>query len=70
MSTAYSEVLARIPALTDAEREQLREFLAARSGDATPRRHSIMDLEGLGKEVWEGMDAQVYVKRERDSWDG
>lgn len=26
-------------------------------------------LRGLGKEVWEGIDAQEYVNAERDSWD-
>ena len=26
-------------------------------------------LEGLGKEIWEGIDAQEYVKRERVGWD-
>jgi hypothetical protein len=31
---------------------------------------SVMELEGLGKEVWRGIDAQEYVRRERDSWRG
>ncbi len=26
-------------------------------------------LEGLGKEVWAGVDAQAYVNAERDSWE-
>jgi plasmid stability protein len=30
---------------------------------------SIMELEGLGKELWEGIDAAEYIRRERDSWD-
>lgn len=30
---------------------------------------SIMDLRGLGKEVWEGADAVDHVRAERDSWD-
>ncbi|HXL36257.1 MAG TPA: hypothetical protein VN954_03545 [Ktedonobacteraceae bacterium] len=32
--------------------------------------HSFLELEGLGKEVWEGIDAQEYVNQERDSWNG
>jgi plasmid stability protein len=32
-------------------------------------RVSILELEGLGKELWEGIDAAEYVRRERDSWD-
>ena len=29
---------------------------------------SLMDLEGLGKEIWAGEDAQAYVSRLRDEW--
>ncbi len=27
-------------------------------------------LRGLHKEVWDGIDAQEYVNRERDAWTG
>jgi plasmid stability protein len=30
---------------------------------------SLLDLEGLGKEIWEGVDAAEYVDEERRSWD-
>ena len=30
---------------------------------------SIMELEGLGAEIWQNIDAQEYVNRERASWD-
>ncbi len=30
---------------------------------------SILGLEGLGKEIWEGIDAVEYVRQERDSWE-
>jgi hypothetical protein len=29
----------------------------------------IMELRGLGKEIWQGVDAQEYVNRLRDEWD-
>jgi hypothetical protein len=29
----------------------------------------ITGLRGLGKEIWQGIDAQEYVNRERDSWE-
>jgi hypothetical protein len=32
--------------------------------------HSIMEFRGLGKEIWEGVDAQEYVRQERASWNG
>lgn len=33
------------------------------------RRHSIMDLHGLGAHIWEGVDPQDYVNKLRDEWD-
>ncbi len=32
-------------------------------------RRSIMEIRGLGKECWEGVDPVEYVRTERDSWD-
>lgn len=31
--------------------------------------YSIMDLEGLGADIWQGIDAQKYINEERASWD-
>ncbi len=30
---------------------------------------SILDLQGTGKEIWQGIDAAEYVKQERQAWD-
>ena len=30
----------------------------------------ILDLRGLGKEIWEGIDVDDYLNNERNSWDG
>ena len=30
---------------------------------------SIMELHGLGAEIWHGIDAQQYVNELRDEWD-
>ncbi len=30
---------------------------------------SILDLQGLGKELWENVDAADHVDRERRAWD-
>ncbi|HKW00397.1 MAG TPA: hypothetical protein VJN96_11260 [Vicinamibacterales bacterium] len=35
----------------------------------TPKSASLLDLRGLGKEYWHGVDASTHVKRERDAWD-
>ncbi|MQA89873.1 MAG: hypothetical protein GEU90_06520 [Gemmatimonas sp.] len=32
-------------------------------------RHSVLELEGLGEELWTGINAAEHVERERGSWD-
>jgi len=32
-------------------------------------RRSVMELHGLGAEIWEGIDAQEYVNQLRDEWE-
>jgi len=32
-------------------------------------KHSIMELEGLGADMWKGIDVQQYLSEERKSWD-
>nr|BAL53123.1 hypothetical protein HGMM_F04D09C20 [uncultured Gammaproteobacteria bacterium] len=34
-----------------------------------PHRRSIMELQGLGREVWKGIDAKGYIDELRDEWD-
>lgn len=30
---------------------------------------SITDLKGIGKEIWQGIEAQQYINNERNSWE-
>lgn len=32
-------------------------------------KHSIMELEGLGAEIWQGVDVDQYINEMRDEWD-
>ena len=34
----------------------------------TGRKLDICDIKGVGKELWEGLDAQEYVTKERKAW--
>lgn len=36
---------------------------------AQPEPLSLLDLRGLGKEVWRDVDAAEHVERERETWD-
>ena len=35
----------------------------------TPEPLSLLDLKGLGKEYWSGVDAAEHVEKERAAWD-
>ena len=44
--------------------------LAVQSAGPTEQpKRSLMELHGLGKEIWEGIDAQTYVDELRKEWD-
>lgn len=34
-----------------------------------PEPLSILELEGLGRQLWQEVDAAEHVERERDAWD-
>jgi hypothetical protein len=70
MATALYEIALRAASeLTDEERTRLaREIIEPRAQPARKRR-SILELEGLGKELWEDADPLAHVRAERDSWD-
>lgn len=50
-------------------RSVAQEITKLLSDAVDPPKRSILELEGLGKEIWKGIDAAEYVKQERDSWD-
>ena len=68
----YEAALQMAELLTRDEQERLIRELAARAAGGAPSgaKHSIMELCGLGKEIWDGIDAQEYVNNERASWNG
>ena len=69
---AYQKVLDRARLLNVPQQLDLIAELAAalRQPVVVRPRHSIMELQGLGKELWQDIDAQQYVNQERDTWNG
>ncbi len=54
------------------EQLTLLEVISARIKKSITKRrnkNSIMELEGLGADIWKGVEAQEYVNKERASWD-
>jgi predicted nucleic acid-binding protein len=65
--TTYQDVRRQVENLTPDEQLRLLKELAVmvRRPMLVKPKHSIMELEGLGKEIWNGLDAQEYVNQER-----
>jgi hypothetical protein len=64
------EMLQEIPTLTIAERKRLMLALVDSFVESPePKKHSILELDGLGAEIWQGIDAQEYVNQLRSEWD-
>ena len=53
--------------LTPEDHERLLRALLEESRFPAGQRR-ITEIRGLGKEVWQSIDAQDYVNAERDSW--
>ncbi|MDR0587545.1 MAG: hypothetical protein LBG61_01000 [Burkholderiales bacterium] len=74
-TTEYAELLNRVACLDPLERMR---FIADVSSldekeDSQPFKKNgkgILELEGLGREIWQDIDAQDYVNQERNSWNG
>lgn len=68
---SYDQLVDQITKLQPIEQARLLQDLAGIVGEQlVPRpRRSIRELRGLGKEIWQGVDAQEYVRAERAAWE-
>ncbi len=68
----YQQIRLQFTSLTPSEQRSLLQELTALAQDqdrSKPQR-SILELEGLGKATWQGIEAQEYVDQERSVWNG
>jgi len=72
IATQYHNVLNLAQQLDPLEQLRLLETLAVsvRHQVAPRSRRSILELQGLGKAIWQDVDVQAYVQEERASWNG
>jgi hypothetical protein len=75
-AATYETVLEMAESLAADERLRLVDELKSKVPATIPseapapgKKHSIMELEGLGKEIWQGIDATEYVRELRAEWD-
>jgi hypothetical protein len=68
-----AEIMKQATALSVQERKELVKLLVdsldVTDPDAPPAEHSILELAGLGAEIWEGIDVQEYIDQLRSEWD-
>jgi hypothetical protein len=64
------KIYEEISLLTDNEKIALlsKLMLEISANIKKEQKGNIYGLKGVGKEIWEGIDAQEYVNKERESW--
>jgi plasmid stability protein len=63
----YRKIQARAKRERRSVAQEVIHILSQVTDQAAPL--SILDLQGLGKEVWRGVDAARHVEKERRGWD-
>jgi hypothetical protein len=70
MTSNVSELMMQARELSLQERRELIRLLNDTVADeANTQEHSILELAGLGAEIWEGIDPQEYIRQLRSEWD-
>jgi hypothetical protein len=68
----YDDYIKGIRTLKPEEQLSLIEIITGRLKKRISKKkikHSILELEGLGAEIWKGIDIKEYLRKERESWD-
>ncbi len=69
--TPYESAKRSLEALGPADQLRLvAEIISRMSGELSQQTRSLLDLEGLGQELWQSVDVEDYLRRERSSWNG
>lgn len=67
----YDDVVATLPTLAPDEQLNLLEVLSSvlkKAMQPEVKRHTLLELEGLGAEMWSKVNVVNYIRQERDSW--
>lgn len=65
------ELVAQAQQLSHQELEDLIQQLnrISRTSPPPPISYTLMDLAGLGAEIWQDVDTQTYIRELRSEWD-
>ena len=67
----YNDMVATLPTLAPNEQLNLLEALSSVLKKAIQpqiKRHTLLELEGLGADIWSKVSVEGYIRQERDSW--
>ena len=72
LNDSYDEAKRCVEALPRGDQLRLIAEFADRFGGHLRRQthRSLLELRGLGKSVWQDLDVDEYLRRERSSWGG
>lgn len=71
-AVSYNRVVSEIKELSMTDQLRLLEDMVGLIRRRTIGDHSrsILELRGKGKQIWQGIDVQKYIDKERASWNG
>ncbi len=64
MDITLEKLVELIEHLTPEERSILKKRLE----ESIQKKHKLLELEGLGAELWRNIDVREYIDKERDGW--
>lgn len=62
------EIEDKITRLSHRQKRHLLNSIKASLNAKKKKSHSLLELEGLGQEIWEKIDSDIYINLERNSW--
>lgn len=65
LEISFQKLLDTIEQLTPDEKVVIKKKLIREK----VKKHSIMEFEGLGADLWKRIDVEKYIRKERKSWD-
>ena len=69
MQTAEEIYEQYIKPLPNSEKQRLIDKVSSDLAETERPKRSLLELEGLGKEIWKGIDAHEYVNELRNEWE-
>lgn len=64
-----TDLLEQAKTLEQWQQKELIMLLVDHLASQPPKpKRSLRELRGLGKEIWQGIDAQEYINELRDEW--